>query len=152
MLANADHATTSLAQLSARLEQTVTQRLDPALARLPALADDTQQALRALQAATASANSSFVAIGQTAARLNEKDGVVDRLADGTGALSHAADSFGNATLPRINRVAEDVSRAARQLGRTANGIHDQPQSLIFGGGAVRPGPGETGFVAPTLNP
>lgn len=152
VLANADQATTGLAQLSARLEQTVTQRLDPALARLPALADDTQQALRALQTATATANGSFVAIGQTAARLNEKGGVVDRLADGTGALSHAADSFGNATLPRINRVADDASRAARQLGRTVNGIHDQPQSLIFGGGAAVPGPGEAGFVAPAAQP
>ena len=152
VLANADHATTSLAQLSARLEQTVTQRLDPALARIPALADDTHQAMRALQTAADTANGSFTAIGQTAARLNEKGGVMDRLADGTGALSHAADTFGSATLPRINRVADDASRAARQLGRTVNGISEQPQSLIFGGGAAVPGPGEAGFVAPAAQP
>ncbi|MBC7681790.1 MAG: MCE family protein [Ferruginibacter sp.] len=152
VLTNADHATTSLAQLSARLEQTVTQRLDPALARIPAMAADTSQAMRALQSAADTANGSFAAIGQTAVRLNEKGGVMDRLADGTGALSHAANAFGSATLPRINRVAEDASRAARQLGRTVNGISDQPQSLIFGGGAALPGPGEAGFVAPTVNP
>lgn len=152
VLTNADHATTSLAQLSARLEQTVTQRLDPALARIPAIADDTHQAMRALQTAANTANSSFVAIGQTAARLNEKGGVMDRLAEGSGALSHAADALGNATLPRINRVADDASRAARQLGRTVNGISEQPQSLIFGGGAVVPGPGEPGFVAPAAQP
>lgn len=152
VLANADHATTSLAQLSARLEHTVTQRLDPALARIPPLADDTRQALRALQTAAIAAQGSFAAIDQTAARLNEKGGVIDRLADGTGALSHAADTFGRATLPRINRVADDASRAARQLGRTAAGISDQPQSLIFGGGTAMPGPGEVGFVAPAAKP
>ena len=151
-LANADQATRSLAQLSNRLEQTVAQRLDPALARLPALADNSRQAMRALQTAADSANSSFVAIGQTAARLNQKDGVVERLADGTGALSHAADTFGSATLPRIHQVAQDASRAARQLGRTANSIHEQPQSLIFGAGAAVPGPGEAGFVAPSAQP
>ena len=44
--------------------------------------------------------------GNTARRLNEKDGPMDRLAEGTEALSHAADSFNAATLPRINRVTE----------------------------------------------
>lgn len=152
VLASTDQATTSLAALSARLEQTVTQRLDPALARIPALADDTQRTLRALQTAAATANGSLAAIGQTAERLNAQGGVMDRLADGAGALSHAADTFGSATLPRINRVADDTSRAARQLGRTVNGISEQPQSLIFGGGAAVPGPGEAGFVAPAAQP
>lgn len=73
---------------------------------------------------------------------------MDRLAEGTQALSHAADSFNSATLPRINRVTEETSRAVRQLGRTANTINDNPQSLIFGSGAVAPGPGEPGFTAP----
>ena len=152
VLASTDRATTSLAQLSARLEQTVTQRLDPALARIPAIADDTQRTLSALQTAATTANGSFAAIGQTAERLNVQGGVMDRLADGAGALSHAADTFGSATLPRINRVADDTSRAARQLGRTVNGISEQPQSLIFGGGAAVPGPGEAGFVAPAAQP
>ena len=83
--------------------------------------------------------------GQTARRLNEKDGPMDRLAEGTEALSHAADSFNSATLPRINRVTEETSRAVRQLGRAANTINDNPQSLIFGAGAVAPGPGEPGL-------
>ena len=79
VLTNTDQATTRLAQLSARLEQTVAQRIDPALARLPAIADETRQAMRSLQTAADSANGSFVGISQTAARLNEKGGVMDRL-------------------------------------------------------------------------
>ncbi len=70
--------------------------------------------------------------GKTARRLNAKDGPIDRLAEGTEALSHAADSFNAATLPRINRVTEETSRAVRQLRRTANAIGDNPQSLIYG--------------------
>lgn len=142
----------SLGQLSIRIDQTLTQRLDPALARVPALVDETSKTMRSLQVTADSANSTFDAIGQTARRLNEKDGALDRLAGGTAALAHAADTFGAATLPRINRVSEDASRAARQLSRTVNGINDNPQSLIFGDGPVVPGPGEQGFVSPGVKP
>ena len=158
VLTNANNATKqigtaagSLGELSARIDQTLTQRLDPALARVPGLVDETGKTMRSLQTAADSANSTFAAISTTAQRLNEKGGALDRLADGTSALSHAADTFGAATLPRINRVSEDASRAARQLSRTVNGINDNPQSLIFGDGPVRPGPGEQGFVSPGAN-
>ena len=87
-------------------------------------------------------------IGKTAKRLNEKDGPIDRLAEGTQALSSAADAFNAATLPRINQVTDETSRAVRRLSRAANSINDNPQSLIFGNGAQAPGPGEPGFSAP----
>ena len=58
----------------------------------------------------------------------------------------------NNTLPRLNRVADETSRAARALGRTATGVNDNPQSLLYGGGAVAPGPGEAGFAAPQAKP
>jgi len=142
----------SLTQLGTRLDQTLTTRIDPALAKVPAMVDVTDKAMRSLQTAADTANTTFDAMSETARRLNEKDGALDRLASGTGALAHAADTFGAATLPRINRVSEDASRAARQLSRTVNGINDNPQSLIFGDGPVVPGPGEQGFAAPAVNP
>ncbi len=49
----------------------------------------------------------------------------------------------------MNRVADDTSRAVRRLGRAADGISDNPQSLLFGNGGVVAGPGEPGFSAPT---
>ena len=73
---------------------------------------------------------------------------MDRLAEGSEALSHAADAFNAATLPRINRVTEETSRAVRQLRRTAGAIGDNPQSLLYGNGPIAPGPGEAGFAAP----
>ena len=80
-------------------------------------------------------------LNTTVGRLNAADGPIDRLGDGTKALSQAVDSFNSATLPRVNRVADDTSRAVRRLGRAADGINDNPQSLLFGNGGVVAGPG-----------
>ena len=52
----------------------------------------------------------------------------------------------------MNRVADDTSRAVRRLGRTADSINDNPQSLLFGNGGVVAGPGEPGFSAPAARP
>ena len=127
-------AAADASQMTKRLDSTVATRIDPAMASVQKGADEVSRAA--------------ADFGKTARRLNDKDGPVDRLAEGTQALSHAADSFNSATLPRINRVTEETSRAVRQLARTANTVNDNPQSLIFGSGAVDPGPGEPGFAAP----
>jgi phospholipid/cholesterol/gamma-HCH transport system substrate-binding protein len=128
-------------QLAKHLDETVTQRLDPALAAAPAT-------MQALSKSADEVRKTATDFDATARRLNGKDGPLDRLAEGSDALSHAADSFNAATLPRLNRVADETSRAVRQLGRAANGIGDNPQSLIFGTGKVPPGPGEPGFQPP----
>jgi phospholipid/cholesterol/gamma-HCH transport system substrate-binding protein len=137
-LDNLGSAAADAGQLAKRLDSTVATRVDPAIASVQKSAE---------QVGKTAANFS-----QTAQRLNQKDGPMDRLAEGTEALSHAADSFNSATLPRINRVTEETSRAVRQLGRTANTINDNPQSLIFGSGVASPGPGEPGFTAPGGRP
>ena len=134
-------ASASVGQLAQRLDNTVAQRLDPALASIPPFTAEATRTMRSLQATSDQ-------IGKTAQRLNEKDGPIDRLAEGTQALSSAADAFNAATLPRINQVTDETSRAVRRLSRAANSINDNPQSLIFGNGAQAPGPGEPGFTAP----
>lgn len=133
-LDNLGSAAARAGDLAQSMNTTLTHRVDPALAE----AKTTLQSVR-------TTSDEF---GRTAKRLNAPDGPVDRLAEGTQALSHAADSFNAATLPRVNRVADETSRAVRQLGRTATAIGDNPQSLIYGSGPVAPGPGEPGFVAP----
>ena len=92
---------------------------------------------------TAAGNVSTVSknLNTTVSRLSAPDGPLDR-------LTAATESFGDTTLPRLNRVAEDTSRTVRRLGRTADNINDNPQSLLFGNGGVAPGPGEPGFSAP----
>jgi phospholipid/cholesterol/gamma-HCH transport system substrate-binding protein len=134
-------AAADASRLATRLDATVAKRVDPALAEAAATLLSVRKSAEEVEKAA-------VGFGQTARRLNDKDGPMERLAEGTEALAHAADSFNSATLPRINRVTEETSRAVRQLSRATTAISDNPQSLIFGAGAVRPGPGEPGFVAP----
>ena len=147
-LDNVGQAAASVNQLSSTLTAILNAQLGPDKVNVPALVKNIDTTLTSLRGASDEAKAAVGEIGKTARRLNEKDGPIDRLAEGTQALSHAADSFNAATLPRINRVTEDASRAARQLSRTVGGINDNPQSLIFGTGAVNPGPGEEGFTPP----
>ena len=141
VLDNLGTAAADAGRLAQRLDTTLAKRVDPALAEVPA-------ALRSVQHGADEVAKTAADFGQTARRLNEKDGPIDRLAEGSQALSHAADSFNAATLPRVNRVTEETSRAVRQVSRTAGTINDNPQSLIYGSGAIAPGPGEPGFTAP----
>lgn len=140
-LDNLGTAAADTSRLAQRLDSTVATRVDPALAEV-------STAMRAVRKSADEVEKTAADFGQTARRLNDKDGPIDRLAEGTQALSHAADSFNSATLPRVNRVTEETSRAVRQLSRTVTTINDNPQSLIFGAGPATPGPGEPGFVAP----
>jgi phospholipid/cholesterol/gamma-HCH transport system substrate-binding protein len=141
-------AAANISSLSANLDTVLTAQFGPQKVDIPSLVKRTDSALASLRETSDAARTTIQEIGTTAQRLNEKGGPIDRLASGTEALSHAADSFNAATLPRINRTTEDTSRAVRQLSRTVNGINDNPQSLIFGTGRIEPGPGESGFVSP----
>jgi phospholipid/cholesterol/gamma-HCH transport system substrate-binding protein len=140
-LDNLGNAAADAGRLAQRLENTLAKRVDPALA-------EASTTLRSVRNSADEISRTAADFGKTAQRLNAKDGPIDRLAEGSEALSHAADSFNAATLPRINRVTEETSRAVRQLGRTANAIGDNPQSLIYGSGPILPGPGEPGFAVP----
>ena len=81
-----------------------------------------------------------------AQRLGAEGGPIDQITIGTQSLARAADQFSTTTLPRLNRAADDTSRAARTLSRTAGGVADNPQLFIYGSGRIPPGPGEPGFA------
>ncbi|MEJ7688470.1 MAG: MlaD family protein [Variovorax sp.] len=147
-LENIAEASASANQLTRSLDNTVKTGLNPALAALPPLVDRTRDTMATLKAAGSDVSRVANNFNTTVSRLNAPDGPIDRLGNGTKALSQAVESFNSATLPRVNRVADDTSRAVRRLGRAADGISDNPQSLLFGNGGVVPGPGEAGFTAP----
>ena len=86
-------------------------------------------------------------VNKTAQRLNEKGGPLDKLSEGGTALAAGVETFSAATLPKLGEVADETTRAMRQLRRTVNSVDDNPQSLIFGNGSPTPGPGEPGFSA-----
>lgn len=147
-LDNVGQAAASVSQLSTSMTALLDAQFGPTRVNIPAFVKNADATLTSLRGTSDAAKTAVSEIGKTAQRLNAKDGPVDRLAEGAEGLAHAADSFNAATLPRINRVTEDSSRAVRQLSRGVTGISDNPQSLIFGSGAAQPGPGESGFSAP----
>ncbi len=152
-LDNIAQAATSANQLTRSLDRTVRTGLEPALQALPPLMDRTKNTLASVQKAGSDVSRVANHFDATVGRLNAPDGPVQRLSDGAQALSQAAATFNSATLPRLNRVAEDTSHAVRRLGQAADGLHDNPQSLLFGNGGPVAGPGEPGFsVPPTRAP
>ena len=49
------------------------------------------------------------------------------------------------TLPQIGAFAESADRGARRIGGLAGDLSRNPDSLLWGRKAGRPGPGEPGF-------
>lgn len=147
-LGNISSAAAGVNTLTQKLDATVTQRLDTALASLPPLAGDARKTLQALQQAGNSVTTLASDFSKTTQRITAEGGAIDQITLGTQALARAADQFGTTTLPRVNRAADDTSLAARRLGRAVGGITDNPQLFIYGSGRIPPGPGEPGFAAP----
>jgi phospholipid/cholesterol/gamma-HCH transport system substrate-binding protein len=56
-----------------------------------------------------------------------------------------AGSMRQDTLPRVNALAESMERSADRIGRLATELERRPASMVWGRGAGRPGPGESGF-------
>lgn len=148
-LDNLAKASASANTLVQRLDNTVVTKLDPALATVPAVAQDARATLQSLRVAGDNAAAAASEVRGAVAKLSATGGPLDQIADGAQSLSAAADRFGRVSLPRLNNAADEAARAARRLGRTASGISDNPQSLIYGNGSALPGPGEAGFAAPT---
>ncbi|WP_332824686.1 MlaD family protein [Ramlibacter sp.] len=140
-LENIARASDSANQLAKSLDSTVNRRLDPALA-------EATTTMRGLQKAADQVGVTAAQFGKAAERMNAPGGPFDRISEGTDALSGAAENLSVSTLPRVNRAADDTGRAARTLTRTLNQLSDNPQSLVYGDGAVPPGPGEPGFQVP----
>ncbi len=141
-------AAESVDRLAARSTAIVEAQLGPARTSIPQTVSSIGAAVASLHRTSDEARAALTELGGVAQKFNAAGGPVDRLAEGAVSLSQAAESFGAGTLPRVNQVADETARAARQLQRVVGGIEDNPQSLIFGGGSAEPGPGESGFVAP----
>ena len=124
------------------------QSMEPTLARLPALSREASQTLESLKTAADEVSATATSVGNTAQRLNEKGGPIDKVAEGSTALVSTIETFSAATLPKLSDVADETTRTLRQLRRTVGAVDDNPQSLIFGNGPPQPGPGEPGFSAP----
>ena len=105
-------------------------------------------ALQSLQKAGNQVAAMATEIDRTAQRLNAPEGAIDQASRSAQSLAQAVDRFGATTLPRMERAADETSRAARMVKRAAAGVSDNPQGFLYGPGREQPGPGETGFTPP----
>lgn len=118
--------------------ETLPAQLEPTLAAMPALAGEAQRSLAALT--RLARNADTLATG-----LQGPGSAVARVGAAADDVSVVADRFINEVLP----LTSDVRASLRVLNRTLNGLTERPQSILFGGPGVQPGPGEAGFAAPS---
>ena len=126
-------AASGISQLSRHADQALTGGGPPGSANLPQMA--------------AQADASLKSISLTAERLRDSAEVVKNAAENFRRTTTRMLESGG-TLDKIARATDEASRTVRQVGRVAEGVADQPQSLLFGRSAAAPGPGEPGFAPP----
>lgn len=154
-IANLGQAAANISRLSQRAEQVLGASAGPGQPSLPQLMRDADASLKTMQstaerlgASADSVKASANEFKRMSARMNEPGGTLDKIAEGTRALVTTGQTLNSTLVPRLNRTADDTARAVRQVGRVADSVTDNPQSLLLGKGQMRPGPGESGFVAP----
>jgi phospholipid/cholesterol/gamma-HCH transport system substrate-binding protein len=142
-------------QLSGTMDGILKAQLGPDRVSIPQFVQEATGTVKSLQKTSEGVEQTATEFKKTAneitrlaERLNTQGGVVDKLAEGAGAMAAAGNSFNGGTLPRLNRTSEEASRTARQVNRAVNAVSDNPQSLLFGNGPIAPGPGEPGFSFP----
>ncbi len=151
-LENISQVAASANQVTRSFDATLKTRVDPALAAIPPLANTARESIAAFRSTAGDFSRVANSVNGTLTRLNAEGGAMDRLGNGTAALQQTLESLNTTTLPRFNRAADDTSLAARRMGRLADTIADNPQSVIYGTGTPSPGPGEPGFAAPSTHP
>jgi phospholipid/cholesterol/gamma-HCH transport system substrate-binding protein len=147
---------------SERIQAILDAQIGPERTNIPALVADTRATMKTLQSSAAELNATAQAATATAQSLtsmtnglSQPGGMLEQLGHTSQALADSAKAINATVLPGIarasasaGRTADAATRAAQNADQVLDGINDNPQSLIFGGGEVRPGPGEPGFVAP----
>jgi phospholipid/cholesterol/gamma-HCH transport system substrate-binding protein len=135
------------------------QNLETAGGRVAALAGGLQPAAQALPGLEKRADAALARLDGLLGDLRQTTGDLDRRLSALDDIGNGAREVGAAsralratlvddTLPRLTGAIDDLSRASRGLDRVLEEVEVQPQSLLLGR-KLPPGPGESGFAAPT---
>jgi len=129
--------------------------LGEAAAAVPPAMRQAGESFQSMREAAASVSASAAQVrkaaddyARLALRLQQPGGTLDQLQQGVGALASTGQAVQQTSLVRLNRTIEEAGRTARQVGRAAATLDENPQALIYGPPRATPGPGEPGFVVP----
>lgn len=154
-LKNLSQAAAGISQLTRHADQVLTGTGPEGSASLPQMAAQLDTSFKSIQLTAERLRDSAEVVKnsadrfrQTNVRINEPGGTLDKIARSTEALAASTATLNATLLPRLGRTSDEAARTARQLGRVADALAEQPQSLLFGKSPVPPGPGEAGFVPP----
>ncbi len=146
MLVSAEQATTRVAKLAERLE--------PAASSLPALVEDARSMTSAVKTAALRVDELGGTLNKVGGTINQMAQKVESRLDTLTTVANSAEEVGqmarmlqDETVPRLNSLADGLTRQTRSLDRVIRTLGDHPQSLVFGTAPARAGPGESGFRA-----
>lgn len=136
------------------------QALEPGANSIPALAGDARRllagadnAVRDVAPVLQDARTTLASIDKLAREYTQRADMLDRVgrnADEVGSASQsvtgAAGVMAGDVVPRMNALLEELVRNSRNLDRLLADLSEQPQGLVFGRPARRPGPGEPGYT------
>jgi phospholipid/cholesterol/gamma-HCH transport system substrate-binding protein len=152
-------AADNFGQLSRRADAVLEAQFGPQHVNVPELVQQASAAFKTLQDVSDrvgdsadEARTSARAFRTVTERMSAPGGTLDQLTQSTAILAATGQVLNASTLPRLNRTVSEAGVSARQLGRAADSLADNPQSLIFGNPPPAPGPGEPGFSNPSGTP
>ena len=138
----------NISQLIARLNEAsasvsvLTRDLEPAARHADSVLVNANALMHSLRSTAQDADTLLVGAGA-------HGGAIDAVRDGlrqTGTAAHDIDTaLVEDTLPRIDALVDQLSRASESLNALLRQTQSEPQSLIFGLPRNTPGPGEPGF-------
>ena len=109
-------------------------------------------ALRDIGPALKEAKTTLASIDKLAREYATRADALDRVAKSAeqlGGASQGVAGTANAIAgdigPRLNALMDELAHSSRNLDQLLAELKEQPQSLVFGRGASRPGPGEAGY-------
>jgi phospholipid/cholesterol/gamma-HCH transport system substrate-binding protein len=136
------------------------QALEPGAKSLPAIAGDARKLLagagntvRDVGPVLQDARTALTSIDKLAREYAQRADALDRVgknADQVGSASQsvtdAVGAMAGDVVPRMNALLEELARNSRNLDRLLADLNEQPQGLVFGRPARKPGPGESGYA------
>lgn len=133
----------SVGQAASELK-TIPRQLQPTLAKLPALADQTNRTLASVNTLARDVGTLSRNLNTLSTGLQQPNGALDKLTVTIDQVGAVANRLETEVLP----LTSDARSTLRTLNRTIDTFREQPQSLLFGADERAPGPGEAGFTAP----